>query len=200
VTTHHDIPYLDRLHDELTRSIEATSDAPARAPRRFVVAAGATVAVVVAGLTAAALMRSGTSSPVPVPSTPPVETTGGGLIGSCIQGGTAQAIGERQYGLSGTIVDVTVPSGEFDPTEVTVEVDHWYRAGGFGDATTVVLKTSTRPAGAGEPVSLVGGQVPLEVGTRILATGDDDFLWDCGDFSRPWSEEGAALFEQAFGG
>jgi hypothetical protein len=102
-----------------------------------------------------------------------------------------ESLARRDFGFDGTIIDLEVPEDSEQPTEVTFAVGHWYEGDGDGSVT---LKTYERPG----TVSSAGGP-ELAVGTRLLASGDDVFLWGCG-FTLPYSSANAALFEDAFPG
>jgi hypothetical protein len=47
-------------------------------------------------------------------------------------------------------------------------------------------------------ISSIEASLDLTADTRLLASGDDVFLWSCG-FSMPYTEANARLFAQAFG-
>lgn len=114
----------------------------------------------------------------------------------CVELVSPETLAARDWAFDGTITEVHVPEPDPEdprggqPTEVVFSVIHWYK-GGTGTAATV--KTYNRPG----TVSSVGGPDP-SVGLRLLASGDDAFLWSCG-FSVSYSDEGAADFAEAFG-
>jgi hypothetical protein len=195
------IPYLDRLKDELVRSIETrTQHAPARLSRRprgprlrwASLIAGAS-AMLVAGATAFAVL-SGNGDPTPTPA--PDRTSGdnpGPSLGRCVEEMTGpQSLRRREYALDGTIAAIDVPAGDDRPTLVTLRVDRWFKG---GSGTSVTLKIYARPG----VVSIEDGGFPLQEGARVLVSGDGDFIWDCGGFSGPYTPELASLFDEAFG-
>lgn len=101
----------------------------------------------------------------------------------------------RSWAFDGTITEVVPPK---DPesekpedivTEVTFAVNHWYK-GGSGEAVTVLTYNSPGSVASTEDVD-------PSIGARILASGEDVYLWGCG-FSMAYTEENAQLFGQAF--
>jgi hypothetical protein len=122
--------------------------------------------------------------------------TGNGTTqGSCVEQFSVDALASRSWAFDGTITEV-VPAKDLESgapedivTSVTFRVDRWYK-GGSGD--TVTVKTYNIP---GVQASNEGPDP--SVGARILASGEDDYIWGCG-FSKPFSEENAGLFAQAF--
>lgn len=69
-------------------------------------------------------------------------------------------------------------------------MSRWYTG---GSGSTVIVKTYGTPGSVSST-----GDADLSVGARVLASGEDEYLWGCG-FSMPFSEDNARLFERAFG-
>jgi hypothetical protein len=102
----------------------------------------------------------------------------------------------RDFAFDGTITDIVPPGDaeseeEAGATEVTFQVHRWYK-GGTGE--TVTVKTYEQPG----VVTSMEGSLDLTVGTRLLASGDDVFLWSCG-FTLRYTPANAQLFARAFG-
>jgi hypothetical protein len=194
VTTKKDIPYLERLRSELMRSIsrrEARSPSPAWWRSRSLLAAVAAGVLLVAGAVSTVLLTGSPSGEAPGPVNRP-----GPALGSCVEQFSVEGLAARDFAFDGTVSGVVTRGDEqaetgATPTEVTFQVRRWYK-GGSGDSVT--LKTYEQP---GAVTSIEGG-LDLSVGTRLLAAGDDDFLWSCG-FSMPYTEANARLFSRAFG-
>ncbi len=102
--------------------------------------------------------------------------TWSGVGASCVERFSVKALASRSWAFDGTIVDVVLPR---DP-----------ESGGPGD--TITVKTYSRP---GELTS--NEDVDGSVGARILAAGEDDFIWGGCGFSKPHTAENAALFATA---
>jgi hypothetical protein len=193
MTTKKNIPYLERLRSELERSISSQEErtrALAWGKVRLVVAAGATL--LAAGAVSAIVLTGAPSRDVPGR----VDGSGPGTgMGRCVEEFSVESLAGRDFAFDGTISHVD-PRGDAGgdagavPTEVTFQVHHWYK-GGSGDE--VVLKTYEQPG----VVTSVEGSPALSAGTRLLASGDDLFLWSCG-FSMPYTEANARLFVKAF--
>lgn len=166
------------------------------APRRrtgglLVAAAGFIVIVAVVGWIA---LRNA-DGPVRARSNASWLTGNGTTMGSCVEQFSAETLASRSWAFDGTITEVVRP---IDPhsgapedilTSVTFRVDHWYK-GGSGD--TVTVKTYNTP---GSQTS--NGDPDPSIGARILASGEDDYIWGCG-FSKPFNDENASVFAQAF--
>jgi hypothetical protein len=152
--------------------------------------AAATAAVVAAGAVSAVVLTGGPSADVPGPT-----DAGGSVAARCVEQFSFATLAARDFAFDGTITEVTPaenPEAEgAAATEVTFQVHRWYK-GGSGD--TVTLKTYEQPG----VVSSIEESLDLTVGTRLLASGDDVFLWSCG-FSMPYTAADARLFAQAFG-
>lgn len=190
-----DIPYLERLRTELVQSIarrvEHEPEEGRRWERRPLLMAAAASVVVAAGVLSAFLLARSPDRPQPraAITTPNGGAGSGSSIGSCVEPFNRESLARRDFAFDGTITDVVVPEDSELPTEVTFAVDRWYK----GDAgESVTLKTYERPG----TVSSAGGP-ELSVGTRLLASGDDAFLWGCG-FTLPYTGANADLFEGAF--
>jgi hypothetical protein len=109
-------------------------------------------------------------------------------LGSCAERFSEETLADRAFAFDGTVEAISDPPAMDAPYLVEFRVARWF-AGGPGD--TVTLRTYDVSG-----TSLVG-EVGLAVGDRILASGEDDFLWGCG-FSSSYSQEMARTFERAF--
>jgi hypothetical protein len=191
-----EVPYLERLRTELVHSIarrEARSPDMGRewARRPLLMAGAASLALVAAALSVFLLTRSPErSQPRAVISRGPSGGPGTSL-GSCVEPFSRESLAARDFAFDGTITDIAVPEDSELPTEVTFAVERWYKGDG---GESVTLKTYERPG----TVSSAGGP-ELAVGARLLASGDDVYLWGCG-FSLPYNRANADLFENAFSG
>jgi len=122
--------------------------------------------------------------------------TTGTSMASCVEPFSVEALGSRSWAFDGVIVAIELPEDPEggDPgdmvTSVTFRVEHWY-VGGSGD--TITLKTYNTPG----TVTSVGGPDP-SIGARILASGEDEYIWSCG-FSKEYAAENTAIFQEAFG-
>lgn len=119
-----------------------------------------------------------------------------GSAASCVESFSVENLAGRSWAFDGTITNVVPPK---DPesekpedvvTEVTFAVDRWYKG---GTGTTVTVLTYNSP---GSVTSI--GDIDPSIGARILASGEDVYLWGCG-FSMVYTEENAQVFGQAFG-
>lgn len=114
---------------------------------------------------------------------------------SCLEPFSEEALAERSWAFDGMVVSVE-PTTEREKleggaTSVTFAVNRWY-TGGQGD--TVTVKTYNTPATVSST-----GEADSSIGARILASGDEHYLWGCG-FSMPFNEQNAAIFAGAFDG
>jgi len=190
-----DIPVLDRIRNEVVQAVARSAVHGERPPRRRLLVAlagaGAVAAAAVAVIVFALPTRSPTQSSGPLGR--PQHTLGSAA--SCVETYSLSRLGGRDFAFDGTVTAIEEPPLESnEPTLVTFAVSHWYK-GGSGDQ--VQLKTYDRP-GTISSVS-IGEEsgAHLEVGERILASGDEDFLWDCG-FSMLYSAHNEAIFKAAF--
>jgi hypothetical protein len=197
-----EIPVLERLRTELVGAVSRRRETGAsrgRLPRRWLIPVAATATTAIVAVVAIVQLSSDTSTEtrprtgLQAPGVP--ESPIGGGMASCLEPFSVENLGTREFAFDGIIRSISVPKGEPDrPTLVTFDVTHWY-AGGSGD--TVELKTYERP---GEVTSASLGQedaVQLAEGQRVLASGEDDFLWSCG-FSMLYTPNNAELFRAAF--
>jgi hypothetical protein len=122
-------------------------------------------------------------------SDPIVAEGGSSGLGSCAFEFTPQTLAEREFAFDGTVAEIAEPEAMDAPYEVTFEVTTWYRG---GDGPTVSVQTYDVSG------TSLAGDLALEPGQRVLASGDDDFLWGCG-FSMPYTDADAATFQEAFG-
>jgi hypothetical protein len=118
----------------------------------------------------------------------PIVAEGNGL-GSCAFEFSVQTLRERQFAFDGTVTQIREPAAMDAPYEVDFEVATWFRGGDGSSATVATYDVSG---------TSLAGDLGLAVGDRVLASGDEGFLWGCG-FSMAFSEEDAALFREAFG-
>jgi hypothetical protein len=109
-------------------------------------------------------------------------------LGSCAERFSVRTLSERRFAFDGTVTEIREVAADA-PYEVEFAVARWYVG---GDGPSAVVRTYNVTGGS------LAEDLALAAGGRILASGDDDFLWGCG-FSMPFSEENASLFEQAFG-
>lgn len=193
MTPKKDIPYLERLRSELVHSISRRQErSPAAVwwKTRSAILAAAATGLLAAGAVSAVVLTGG-----PADVRRSTDRGGGGVAVSCAEQFSVETLARRDFAFDGTITEVIPPQ---DPeaeegaaaAEVVFEVHRWYKGGG---ADTVSLRTYELPG----VISSIEGGLDLSVGSRLLASGDDVFLWSCG-FSMPYSEANAQLFEQAF--
>jgi hypothetical protein len=195
MTSDKDIPYLERLRSELVHSISRQPEgrpAPGWWKTRSTLVAAGAAGVLAVGAISAVLLRGDPSSDGPrSPS-----RGGGTALGSCVEQFSVETLARRDFAFDGTITEVLPPEdpeaqGPAAATEVVFDVHRWYK-GGVGDSIT--LKTYELPGA----ISSMEGSLDLSVGSRLLASGDDVFLWSCG-FSMPYSEANAQIYQEAFG-
>ena len=124
-------------------------------------------------------------------------TDGSSSTLSCVEEYTPENLARRSWAFDGTIVEVVPPVDLESPnpddqvTSVTFRVNNWY-TGGSGESVTV--KTSNVPGGV-----TMNGDADPSIGARLLASGEDEYLWGCG-FTMPYTEQDAAVFAAVFGG
>lgn len=193
----HDIPYLEGLRRELLKGIagqgEVRTEKVAEWHRRPALLVAAASMVVLAGALSAFLVVRSTPAARPPGATGTLNPGNGGgtSTGSCVEPFTQETLAHREFAFDGTIQNISVPDDSDVPTEVTFAVGRWYK----GDrGSTITLKTFERPG----TITSAGGP-ELTIGRRLLASGDDDFLWGCG-FTLVHTEENERLFEAAFPG
>jgi len=112
----------------------------------------------------------------------------GGALGSCLAF-SVDALAEREWAFDGTVAEIAPPQTPEDPYQVVFDVATWYRGGPGSQFTVETYDVSG--------TSLTGA-LALEEGQRVLASGDEAYLWGCG-FSITYSDEGANLFAETFG-
>jgi hypothetical protein len=117
----------------------------------------------------------------------PIVAEGNGL-GSCAFEFSPETLAERGFAFDGTVAAIREPAAMDAPYEVDFDVARWFR-GGQGPTTTVRTYDVSGTS--------LAGDLGLKVGDRVLASGDDAFLWGCG-FSMAYSDAGAEVFEGAF--
>jgi hypothetical protein len=118
----------------------------------------------------------------------PIIADDGTGLGSCAFEFSVEALADRGFAFDGTVTEIREPAAMDAPYEVDFAVARWYSGGEGAHATLTTYDVSG---------TSLAGDLGLEEGDRILASGDDAILWGCG-FSMPYSERDAALFEQAF--
>ncbi len=107
---------------------------------------------------------------------------------SCAFEFSVETLRDRGFAFDGEVTEIEEPVAMDAPYIVTFEVLRWYAG---GDAPTVALKTYDISG------TSLAGDLGLEIGDRVLAAGDDDFLWGCG-FSVQYDDDSAATFSRAF--
>ncbi|HYT80028.1 MAG TPA: hypothetical protein VEQ37_12390 [Actinomycetota bacterium] len=125
----------------------------------------------------------------PLGVNPPTSTQPPNSLGSCVEPVSVENLAHLDFAFDGTIRDIAVPEDSERPTEVTFQVHRWYTR---DRGSRVTVQTYERPG----TVTSAGGP-ELAVGARLLASGDDVFLWGCG-FTLPYTEANAELFDSAF--
>jgi hypothetical protein len=194
MTSKKDIPYLERLRSELVQSISRQQERPKAAvwwKTRSAVVGAAAAAVLAAGAVSAVILTGGSSDDAPGPP----DRGSGSVAASCVEQFSIETLARRDFAFDGTITEIIPPE---DPeaekvaaaAEVVFDVHRWYKGGG---GETVTLKTYELPGA----ISSIEGSLDLSVGNRLLASGDDVYLWSCG-FSKPYSEANAQLYQEAF--
>jgi hypothetical protein len=192
-----DIPYVGKLRQELVTAAERAAEEKPRTGlhlRRAMVGGGLALMVGVVAATWFFVLSPMVTSRAPERSG--IRVTGGHTTRCAVPFSIQSLRDVPGYAFDGTVTDVIQPT---DPmaeegaatTEVVFVVTRWFK-GGPGLSKT--LKTYDLQG----PVPAEDGAPPLEVGARILAAGDDGFLWGCG-FSLPYSAENLNTYEQAFG-
>ena len=109
-------------------------------------------------------------------------------VASCAFEFSEATLADRGFAFDGTVTSIDEPEAMDAPYVVGFEVIRWF-AGGTG--TTVELRTYDVSG------TSLAGDLALAVGDRVLASGDDDFLWGCG-FSTAYTDADASVFERAF--
>ena len=122
--------------------------------------------------------------------TDPIVAEGGPEdLGSCAFEFSPKTLAERQFAFEGTVSEIREPDALDAPYEVELAVTTWFHG---GEGATATLRTYDVSE------TSLAGDLSLEVGERIIASGDDGFLWGCG-FSMPYTEQDAGVFEGTFG-
>jgi hypothetical protein len=191
-----DIPVLERMRSSLVQAVGRSSGEERRSLRVGTawIAAAAVATVVLVGVVLMTLGGDG-GAPDPRPRAvgTPEQTLGAGA--QCVETFSLDALASREIAFDGVVRSIGVPSGDgATPAVVTFDVTRWYTGGSGGSAE---LKTYDQP---GSVTSVTMGQddsPQLEVGVRVLASGDGGFLWSCG-FSMLYTSHNAEIFEAAF--
>ena len=168
----------------------------ARSRGRALVAVAAAFTLL-AGLVVGATLLRDADEPVVATGDASWLTDGSSSTLSCVEEYTPENLARRSWAFDGTIVEVVPPVDLESPnpddqvTSVTFRVNNWY-TGGSGESVTV--KTSNVPGGV-----TMNGDADPSIGARLLASGEDEYLWGCG-FTMPYTEQDAAVFAAVFGG
>ena len=110
---------------------------------------------------------------------------------SCREEYSVAALEGRQWAFEGVIVGV---QGAVDPesndpreltTSITFDIEKWYWGGSGGKRTVKVYALGSS-----------AGRVENSVGARLLASGEEGFLWTCG-FTRVASPQAETKFAKA---
>ena len=127
---------------------------------------------------------------------PPSESSGDSTsslsASSCVEEYTLETLPHRRFAFDGTVT--AIEQGEYEAdaaaarTSVTYDVHEWY-AGGDGATVTLSSWDFIVDGSSGDP--------PLEVGKRLLVSGDTDMAWGCG-FTRAYSAAEAEQWRDAF--
>jgi hypothetical protein len=108
---------------------------------------------------------------------------------TCLEVYSPETLVHRQFAFDGTVTAITdAPDLDFG-SEVTFDVSQAF-IGDIGESTTVVASGMGTEGGDSE------GGPAINVGDRLLISGDDGAAWTCG-FSRTYSAEMAAEWEAA---
>ena len=140
-----------------------------------------------------------TDAPAPG-STAPRSPNADWLVGkasaaSCVEQFSVKSLAKRSWAFDGTVTDVVPPRDEDSEepedivTHVIFRVNRWF-TGGQGETFTALTYDSPGSVSSAEGVDTA-------IGARILASGEDRYLWACG-FSKVYTSKNARLFEQAF--
>lgn len=172
----------DVMSTELTTENRETGTRE-RSRLTWLVAAAAVLVIVGAGVVG---VRALTDDPAPAPVATDEESLeltvpDGGGAGKCMVP-TAETLAQADVAFDGVVTSI-------EGDDVVLEPTTWYAG---GPATAVVLDAPS------EQMQQVASAVSFEAGGRYLvsAVGDDVTL--CG-FSAPYSNELAAVYQQAFG-
>ncbi len=141
----------------------------------------AALVVALAAIGAWALTRVGEGTAGETPGGATLELTAPSAAAGKCAVPSAEFLRESNVAFDGT---VTAIEGE----SVTLAVKRWYRGG---------ETTEVRVIGPSEQLRQILSGVDFEVGERYLVTAADGQVTLCG-FSGSWSEQMAALYEEAF--
>jgi hypothetical protein len=169
------------VRERLWARIEARLAEPRRSlVSRWGVAAGG-LATVAAALALVAVMGQ------PAATGPSVAL--GDAAAMCIEVYTPENLLHRQFAFDGTVTGITDAGNVDVGVSVTFDVNSSY-IGDLGDTLTLTASGMGSEGGDSE------GGPPINVGDRLLISGDDGVAWTCG-FSRTYSDEMAAEWESA---
>lgn len=153
---------------------------------------------VAAGLLLAACGTPAATSAPDVDQPPASEaTSAGGAAARCVESYSEETLRNRAFAFDGTVVAVGGGSSSDGYVDVTFEVEEWFRGGGAEEVVVQMMPPGT--------VTSVG-DVPYEVGTRLLVSGeplwggaplDEPVAWPCG-FTQPHSGAAASEWRGAF--
>jgi hypothetical protein len=169
------------VRERLWARIEARLTEPRRSlVSRWGLAAGG-LATVAAALALVAVMGQ------PAATGPSVAL--GDAAAMCIEVYTPENLLHRQFAFDGTVTAITDAENVDFGVSVTFDVNRTY-IGDLGDTLTLTASGMSTEGGDSE------GRPPINVGDRLLISGDDGVAWTCG-FSRTYSDEMAAEWESA---
>ncbi|MGH2811238.1 MAG: hypothetical protein ACRDI1_00805 [Actinomycetota bacterium] len=117
----------------------------------------------------------------PIDSSPTENPNPLSVQGSCSEQYSFENLPHREFAFDGRVAEI---AGD---TEVVFSVNEWFRG---EESTRVKLRSAIpldQPATADLP--------EIEVGKRLLVSGEDGFMWGCG-FTRPYTEQEAEVWEQ----
>jgi hypothetical protein len=183
----HEIPFVRKLRTELVRAAEG-GQVVSRTPYRRLAVAGVVGAAVVAA----------TLSVFPSEPSPSLLARVPSVEGRCVNTFSLDKLAAREFAFDGTVMQVIPPADPLDveagdPYLVVIDIKRWYKG---GSGPSVTLKTyGIMP----DPTVPDDGPLSIESGNRILAAGEDGFLWSCG-FTKPFNLANEDVFKQAFGG
>jgi hypothetical protein len=177
------------LEDIMSNDVDTPTpiESRRRSPLTWLVAAAAVL--VIAGVGAFTVLNRDGSHQVPGASAPPVAKTvfklqakPPGAAAMCMRV-APDTLANMQVAFDGTVTSIS------DST-VTLDVSHWYRGGDGADQVTVTAPPSD--------LHILLGAVSFETGQRYLVTAYGGNVTVCG-FTAPYSDQLAAMYQQAFG-
>jgi hypothetical protein len=113
----------------------------------------------------------------------------GDAAAMCIEVYTPENLLHRQVAFDGTVTAITDAENVDFGSAVTFDVNRAY-IGDLGDTVTLTA------SGMGADIGDSEGGPPINVGDRLLVSGDEGNAWTCG-FTRTYSDDMAAEWEAA---